>query len=84
MLGKIIGSGGVAWLQGRSFIESYTLGASMSCRGTVELILASIGLSEGIISKDTYSILVAMAIITTILSIMLVKQAHPEKFLKQT
>ena len=45
--------------------EGVVLGAGMNGRGAVEIILAGIALSMGLISKEIFSILVFMAIITT-------------------
>ncbi len=45
--------------------EGLTIGAGMNGRGAVEIIMAQIGLEYGIISQDTFSILVFMAFFTT-------------------
>lgn len=45
--------------------EGVVLGAAMNGRGAVEIIIAQIGLSYGIISAEIFSILVLMAIATT-------------------
>jgi Kef-type K+ transport system membrane component KefB len=38
----------------------------MNARGLMELVFISIGLEKGLISRDLYSILVAMTIVTTL------------------
>ncbi len=57
----------------------------MNSRGAVELIIASVGLKEGIIGPNVFSILVIMAFTTTLVSIIamkpLAKLSFPE-FLK--
>lgn len=47
--------------------ESFVIGLGMNGRGTVEIIIASIGLSAGVIDQSLFSILVFMAILTTAL-----------------
>lgn len=54
---------------GFSWKESSSIGGLMNARGLMELIVANIGLSYGIISENVYSILVLMAIVTTMLAV---------------
>lgn len=54
---------------GFSWKESSSVGGLMNARGLMELIIANIGLSHGIISGNVYSILVLMAIVTTMLAV---------------
>ncbi|MBN2096291.1 cation:proton antiporter [Candidatus Peregrinibacteria bacterium] len=70
ILGKVIGSGIVAKFEKLTSLESLIIGISMNNRGAVELVIATIGLQTGIISETVFSILVAMAFITTIFSIL--------------
>ena len=46
--------------------ESLALACGMNARGSTEVIVASIGLSMGVISQDLYTMIVSMAIVTTI------------------
>ena len=65
-IGKFLGAfaGGVLGrLSGR---EAVALGSAMNARGSTEVIVASIGLGMGALSKDLYSMIVAMALLTTI------------------
>ncbi len=70
ILGKIIGSGVMAHLVKMKPLESLAIGVAMNSRGAVELIIASIGLSYGIIDNTVFSILVLMAFVTTMFSIV--------------
>lgn len=70
ILGKVIGSGGMARLLKINFHESMIIGLAMNNRGAVELIIASIGLQKGIIDQTVFSILVITAFITTVFSIL--------------
>jgi Kef-type K+ transport system membrane component KefB/nucleotide-binding universal stress UspA family protein len=45
--------------------ESLALGIAMNARGSTEVIIASIGLSIGALTPDLYTIIVAMAVATT-------------------
>lgn len=64
-LGKIVGTA-LFYLPSRNgWREGVVVGAGMNGRGAVEIILAQIGLSMGIISAEIFSILVFMAIATT-------------------
>ncbi len=64
-LGKIVGTALFYLPTGYGWREGLTVGAGMNGRGAVEIILAQIGLSLGLISQEIFSILVFMAIFTT-------------------
>lgn len=68
VLGKILGSGAGALLSGFSGKESLQLGIGMLSRGEVGLIVASIGLTEGLINQSIYSAIIGVVIITTLLT----------------
>jgi len=70
ILGKVIGSGIVAKFEKLKNLESIIIGLAMNNRGAAELVIATIGLQMGIIDQKVFSILVAMAFITTIFSIL--------------
>lgn len=53
-------------LTGYSWRESSAIGGLTNSRGLMELIVANIGLSYAVISNDLYSILVLIAILTTL------------------
>jgi Kef-type K+ transport system membrane component KefB len=64
-LGKFSGAflggafGGLTWR------ESLAIGCGMNARGSTEVIVASIGLSMGALSQDLYTMIVVMAVVTT-------------------
>ncbi len=68
--GKVIGSGLVAKLEKLTNLESLMIGLGMNNRGAAELVIATLGFQIGIIDKNVFSILVAMAFITTVFSIV--------------
>src|SRR5262249_48774591 len=45
--------------------ESYALASGMNARGSTEVIIATIGLSMGVLSQNLFSMIVTMAILTT-------------------
>jgi K+:H+ antiporter len=64
-LGKLGGAFAGGKLGGLSLRESLALGTGMNARGSTEVIVATIGLSMGALSEDLFTMIVAMAIITT-------------------
>ncbi|OBH07634.1 MULTISPECIES: cation:proton antiporter [unclassified Mycobacterium] len=66
--GKGIACTFAAWLRKVPFRESVALGSLMNARGLIELILLNIGLQAGIITPTLFSILVLVAIVTTLMA----------------
>jgi Kef-type K+ transport system membrane component KefB len=64
--GKVIGCGGAAWGMGRRSATIIAVG--MVPRGEVGIIVATAGLSREIITAELYGVVVAMSIITTLIS----------------
>lgn len=64
-VGKIIGTAGFYMFSGHGWREGVVIGAGMNGRGAVEIIIAEIALTAGIISQEIFSVLVFMAIFTT-------------------
>lgn len=67
-LGKFTGAYGGARLGGLSHWEGLALGAGMNARGAMEIIVATIGLSLGVLNPQMYSIIVMVAIVTSVMS----------------
>jgi K+:H+ antiporter len=65
-LGKFAGAFFGGALGGLNARESLALGCGMNARGSTEVIVASIGLSMGALSQDLFTMIVAMAVVTTI------------------
>jgi Kef-type K+ transport system membrane component KefB len=68
LLTKVVGCGLPARLMGISSKDSLILGFGMVPRGEVAMIVALIGLQQGIIDQGLYVALVLMSLITTILT----------------
>lgn len=65
IIGKILGTTLFYLPTGLNWREGITVGAGMNGRGAVEIIIAGIGLEMGIIDQTIFSVLVFMAILTT-------------------
>ena len=66
--GKFGGAALAARATGQSWRDSAALGILMNTRGLVELIVLNIGLDLGVISPQLFTMLVIMAIVTTMLT----------------
>jgi Kef-type K+ transport system membrane component KefB len=73
IISKIFGAGWGARLGGLTKLESLQLGVGMMSRGEVGLIVAAVGVTEGFLSSATFSAVVGVVIITTILTPLLLK-----------
>jgi Kef-type K+ transport system membrane component KefB len=68
VISKIAGAGLGALMTGFRFKEAMQLGVGMMSRGEVGLIVAAVGITEGMILQDTFSAVVGVVIITTLLT----------------
>jgi Kef-type K+ transport system membrane component KefB len=66
--GKIFGGMFSVRAMGESWHDSLSLGVLMNTRGLVELIVLNIGLDLGVLSPTLFSILVIMALVTTMMA----------------
>ncbi|TFW15278.1 cation:proton antiporter [Brevundimonas intermedia] len=83
LLGSILAKGGACWaaarLTGQDNATAMGIGALMNARGLMELIIINIGLQRGIIGPALFSILVLMAIITTLMASPLFEWVYGKK-----
>lgn len=72
LIASFAGKGLACWaaarLAGESPRDAQAIGALMNARGLMELILINIGLQAGVIQQGLFSILVLMAIVTTLMA----------------
>jgi Kef-type K+ transport system membrane component KefB len=68
MLGKGGGSLLAARAMGLTWREAGVLGVLLNTRGLIELVVLNIGLELGILSPVVFSMLVLMALITTVMT----------------
>ncbi|MEJ1934623.1 cation:proton antiporter [Nostoc sp. NIES-2111] len=72
ILGKGVACMLAAKMAGVNWRESATIGVLMNARGLMELIILNIGLEQGIITPTLFTIMVIMAILTTLMASPLV------------
>jgi Kef-type K+ transport system membrane component KefB len=66
--GKGIACWAAARLSGEDNREALAIGTLMNARGLMELILLNIGLQHGIITPTLFTIMVIMAVVTTLMT----------------
>ena len=66
--GKFIGAYAGSMWAGLSRFEGLSLGAGMNARGALEIIIATIGLNIGVLSTEMYTIIVMVAIVTSLMA----------------
>ena len=76
--GKLGGSMISARLNGMTWRESAAVGVLLNTRGLVELVILNIGLDLGILSPALFSIMVMMALVTTLMTTPLLRWIYPE------
>ena len=76
VLSKMLGSGLGAWLGGFDRDAALRMGLGMISRGEVGLIVAGIGLAEGLISRELFAGIVLMVLATTLLTPILLRRAY--------
>ena len=64
-IGKFSGAFAGAMIGRLNWREGIALGCAMNARGSTEVIVASIGLSMGALTQNLYTMIVTMAVITT-------------------
>ena len=75
--GKFAGILSVSGLAGLSRWEAITIGGGMNARGAMEIIVATIGLGLGILTDETYSIIVVVAIVTSLMAPAVMRWSIP-------
>lgn len=84
ILGKILGAGLGARLAGFGWLQSAQLGAGMVSRGEVGLIVAQVGMSQGLLSDDIFSAIVAMVLATTLVTPPLLRYLFSRNTVRKT
>ena len=73
VVSKIVGSGLGARLAGESTRSSVQIGVGMVSRGEVGLIVAAVGLNQGLVDTNLFSVMVLMVLATTLITPILLK-----------
>jgi Kef-type K+ transport system membrane component KefB len=79
ILSKVVGCGLGARLSGFTNLESLRLGLGMVSRGEVGLIVASVGVQEGLIGTELFSIVTFIVLATTLVTPLLLRLTYPRK-----
>lgn len=66
--GKIFGGAIGARIAGQPWRISFAVGSLMNARGMMELIVIKVGLDIGVIGKELFTMLMVMAIVTTVMT----------------
>ncbi|MGH2807139.1 MAG: cation:proton antiporter [Actinomycetota bacterium] len=72
---KVVGGGVGARVGGLPRWEAVAVGIGLNARGAMELVIAAIGLSIGVLTSATYAIIVLVAVLTTIMTAPLLRFA---------
>ncbi len=68
-LGKVVGTYlGARLIGGKDHWTALSFGARLNVRGAMEIIIATVGLSLGVLSQDMFSVIVVMAIATSLMA----------------
>lgn len=67
-LGKFVGCYIGSWAGGLSHWERLAMGSGMNARGAMEIIVATVGLSLGVLTLEMYSVIVMVAIVTSLMA----------------
>lgn len=65
---KIVGGSAGARIGGLPTWEALAVGVGLNARGAMELVIAAIGLSIGILTEATYAMVVLIAVLTTVMA----------------
>ncbi|WP_299024933.1 cation:proton antiporter [uncultured Thermanaerothrix sp.] len=79
IVGKILGAGLGARLSGYSWLEALQLGIGMVSRGEVGLIVATVGLDNGWLSREIFPAIVTMVLVTTLITPPLLRATFARK-----
>ena len=81
--GKIIGCTAAARAIRMKWRESLAVGVLMNCKGLVELVVLNIGLEAKVINDTVFTIMVLMALITTLMTTPLVSVVYPSSYYRK-
>ena len=68
VLGKVLGGAAGGRLAGLGWRDSFALGSLMNARALMELIVMKVGLDAGVIGPEIFTMLMVMAIATTLMT----------------
>ena len=84
IIGKGVACYFAARFNGETHKESMAIGTLMNARGLMELIILNIGLQRGIIEPALFTIMVLMAVVTTLMATPIFERIYGKKELRTT
>jgi Kef-type K+ transport system membrane component KefB len=79
IIGKFVGAYVGAKLQKVPHWQASSLGLLMNTRGLTELIILNVGLEKGLLSEDLFTLMVIMALVTTVMTGPLLGFTYPQR-----
>jgi Kef-type K+ transport system membrane component KefB len=79
ILGKFVGAAGAARLVGFGPRQATAIGLLMNTRGLTELIILTIGLELGVLDTSLFTVMVIMALVTTVMAGPLLAVVYPPR-----
>ena len=81
--GKVVGAYvGARYLSGQSHWNALAFGAGLNARGAIGIVVASLGLSLGVLTQEIFTMIVVMAIVTSLSAPFalraILQRIHPE------
>lgn len=68
VIGKVVGGAAGARVAGYGWRDSFAVGSMMNARALMELIVMKVGLDAGVIGPELFTMLLVMAILTTVMT----------------
>jgi Kef-type K+ transport system membrane component KefB/nucleotide-binding universal stress UspA family protein len=68
IVGKLIGCTSGALISRLGWRESLAIGVGMNARGGMEIVVALIGLSLGVLTREMYAVIILVAIVTSLMT----------------
>ncbi len=81
--GKFVGASAAARSQGVPRRQAISLGVLMNTRGLTELVILNIGVSLGVLDATVFTMLVVMAVVTTVMTAPLMRLAYPPRIVQR-
>ena len=78
-VGKLVGCGFAALASGMNWVRSFRIGCGMISRGEVGLIVTAMGASTGIFQKPEVAVMVAIVLLTTLITPLALRAAFQLK-----
>jgi Kef-type K+ transport system membrane component KefB len=82
-VGKFVGATAAALAQRMDIRQSAAVGILMNTRGLTELVILNVGREVGVLDDQLFTMLVVMAIATTVITEPALRLVYPERILKR-